>query len=1133
MPLGKMAREQLEAELLLSKGGGIYYDNARVEAIETEATLFIGLGGTGADMLIRIKNEVKRRMVLPQISGKIVSDTPKNIAFLAMDTDKNATKKTWGTATFDQYGAEFCSLAVDDIPAMITQWKAKAEKNIEEASWYDGVDGVQGLPGAGGIRQVGRLMLFENIKTVYRRIQEKISDIISIGIKDVTVVVVTGIAGGTGSGTFLDVAYLARSALEKLDVSRKKVFGYIVMPDVNVKRGGNEIDLWRNGFASLKELDYWMSPGENEQKAQYVQKYSNDVYVRSIASTPFDFCHLLSAQDMEGLPLDYDKVIGSMAENVFAYIAGEVGQQSTGSGGSMSSMYSNINGYITTLTSNSPIPACYRYLAVGSHKLEIPYEEISTLLAIRLFERLRPTLDLRPTDKTFKEDMRHMNLVPTDVIHNSLTHDVPASPLDGNPNYQYGQIWGGENNGPKSNRAYADVYQWSAREYQPTATKNAANWVSVQNGIFRNFVSSSMKNPNRGPQYLAALIKSDNEWSIVPTLERMATLCDGVAATSSGQQAEIESKLLSAYNAGQGKMLNKHKYVADYLSALREWKDNDAAMWIYPKRAEAIRALSAKLLVYYDKVFSKLSDVMDALPEIFRQNYDYIAIAQREAEQEGKLDDTRLIWPLKYERERQAEFNKMLDEGIVGFLDDLNENLGKWTGCDLDSLDATSADADVPGFISRFISEQFGALLTINMEDIMKSKEGADNLDNYLRRNLVNLKDKSVPMFSMNAVYRNTSTADFGIASVPEDCREILSSAKRYLKSDRIEVKESREKTRLYFVKVVSGIPLYAYSKIEDAEKVYEEAKTKPNGQGMHLNKRWRDDYPTPLPEAAWTPTVYENPTVKTYNDSVRAAFDFCVKNDVIRPDSDESPTKLILYIADPAKADASELDFGEDMSLEERLAALRDERGSLWSGDSVDLKGMSTYGGDTKILGNLIENVRESTLRIPRLCAEIKRQADIVNGFAKQEKELEDPRYFASALICGLVAKQGFKIVLKRSIDSASSDMLYDITLEKPFGEHEAYVAFRKKLDDRRREEIDQIRGEVLDRVAAGGPEKARVVERVSAIASAYAAELQKVKGRIERTAIAKRRPLNDVYAFYSSVLNIAETFRDKYLAM
>ena len=45
----------LERSLSLSKNGGIYYGGARVEADERTAVLFVGLGGSGADALLRIK----------------------------------------------------------------------------------------------------------------------------------------------------------------------------------------------------------------------------------------------------------------------------------------------------------------------------------------------------------------------------------------------------------------------------------------------------------------------------------------------------------------------------------------------------------------------------------------------------------------------------------------------------------------------------------------------------------------------------------------------------------------------------------------------------------------------------------------------------------------------------------------------------------------------------------------------------------------------------------------------------------------------------------------------------------------------------------------------------------------------
>ena len=44
MALSSKAKEKLESELLLAKGGGVYYDAARVVPDRTTVTLFIGLG---------------------------------------------------------------------------------------------------------------------------------------------------------------------------------------------------------------------------------------------------------------------------------------------------------------------------------------------------------------------------------------------------------------------------------------------------------------------------------------------------------------------------------------------------------------------------------------------------------------------------------------------------------------------------------------------------------------------------------------------------------------------------------------------------------------------------------------------------------------------------------------------------------------------------------------------------------------------------------------------------------------------------------------------------------------------------------------------------------------------------------
>lgn len=1126
MSLNKMSAERLASELLLSKGGGIYYDAARVAADESTATLFVGLGGTGADMLIRIKNEVKRRMVLPQTNGRISGDTPSNIGFIAFDTDKSTNEKVWGVASFDKYGSEFFSLSVDNIPAVVENRCRLVDQGDPMWQWYEKIPADIAVAGANGKRQIGRLLLFENARKVYDKIQTRVNELrrFGDGIKTVNVMLVTGISGGTGSGTFIDMAYLIRKALEDLDVQNKRIFGYIIMPDVNLLKVSAKERLSANAFASLKELDYWMCPEDSQHDAVFHQNYGQGIEVK-IQRRVFDFCHLLSAQDFSGSPLSYDKVINSMAEFVFAYTAGEVGKHSGGNT-AIDSMYDNIRTYMDDLTGEVSIPACYRYLAIGTHKLEIPYEEISTLLAIRLFERLEPIFALRPTEETFKADMKILRLIPKTVIHNSLTESIPPSPIDGNPNYQYTQIWGANNDSFNRNAAYYDVTQWYAREYQTGVTKNVGNFVNVHNGYFRDFVKDNMKKSDRGPMYLSALLKSDTKWSIIPTLDEVAQHCSDVSATCETKRGALEDALRREYNAGHGKIINKQKSVNSYIAALREWIENEAGVQVYAERSRVVRELRDRFALYYEKVFSKLADVIEALPDIFRQNMDYITIAQKEAVEAGLLDDTKLIWPMKFEQENHTEFEKLLKGACTEFLDHLTKNLSKWTGCDFETLeDKTGGNTDVPGFISSFISEQFGGLLNINMESIMRAKMGgADDLEDYLHTCLLRIQERSVPMFSIDAANRNLKMNEFAIASIPEDCLNIKSAAGKYYGST-VTIKVSKEKTRLYYVKVVSGIPLFAYSKIKDCAKYYKaKMSIEESARGTHICPDWTNAFPTPYPEKAW-PMDYADQDIQNDNKMIRAAFDKCLEAGIIFVEEGGVRKRYKLKLANPAKTELLDTDLHG--SIDERLEQLDEIGNELWGAETIVLPQMGNLSDGTK----LDSITRESILRLPRISAHIVEQIKWLDAYKLRRNEVEDPRYFTFALLCGLITKKGFDIIIKRSLDSVISDTLYDTTQQKPFGEYETFLQFHKIADDKRRGEIMQIRTELLRRIGQGSPEKEETLARAEEILQQYPAMLPDAEMRVSKANPDKRKGHQDMLDFYQAVISITKTYKDRYL--
>ncbi|MDR3278563.1 MAG: tubulin-like doman-containing protein [Oscillospiraceae bacterium] len=1140
MSLSKLAKEKLESELLLSKGGGVYFDAARVKADESTATIFVGLGGTGADMLIRIKNEVKRRMILPQVNGKITGDTPSNIGFLALDTDAKTKDKTWGVASFDKFGSEYRSLSVDNLPAVVNRVSQAKRDGDPVWDWWSGEIDAAALAGqaANGIRQLGRLMLFQNAAEVYQALQSKIKKItnVSAGIKNVMVFIVTGIAGGTGSGTFIDVAYLARKALEDSLVQNKQVYGYIVMPDVNLLNGGGDQQLWRNGFACLKELDYWMCADAAEQDVRFVQKYPGGVDVNMIQSRPFDFCHLLSSHDMEGRPLTYDKVIGSMAENIFAYVAGEVSTENAAGNSAAKQMYDNIGDFVREMSTNVPLPGCYRYIAVGTHKIEIPYSEISTLIAVRLFEKLAPILALRPTEDSYKRDLTELQLVPTNVIHQSLLKDVPPSPAQSGGNYKYEQIWGkAGGNGFMDNAPFRDVYQWIATSFQPLVTRNFSTFADVQNGIFLNFIAAKMRSTDRGPAYLAALVKSSDKHSVIPLLTELASHCDSVAATCDAQQSAVEAELLRAYNEGASRVLGRPKAVEDYLAALQKWVDNENGIFVYAKRAEGLRKLRDDYIQpYHDRVFGPLDDILSVLPDIFNQNLSHIEMEYKKASELGQLDETKLIWPLAFEKRQPDEFQRLLNSAIVMFLDALGTGLNRWIGVDFNGkVDVTDQGADIPGFISEFISRQFGEQLKINMEDIMSAKLGGAEIEDYVREQLVGamgLINRSVPMFAMRNEWESSfAKNEFSIVSVPSDCEKIKYAAEKYVKTTNVGIKISEEKTRLYVVKVTAGIPLYAYANIETAEARYEQSLTGATRAGVHLRSNWIDGVPSPLPEGAWTPGVYTNKRTADHNAKLRAAFDTCLSNGVITPDNPDMPTQYSLRVANIPDGYFEKLTLTG--AIAEQMATLEYERGKLWSAETaVPLPAMGVYRNNDR--EHLSDNVRESVLRLPRLCEQIRKQAELLAGYEKLERAIGDPKYFADAVLIGLIAKQGFEILLKDTASAASGHPLYDVTTDMPYGEFEAYRKFRELLDDKRRTAIEQLRRELFKRISSNETEKTEAYERLNTALSTYREKLPGVSERIARAAVDARDTLVATQAFFETVIGLFDKYIKEYLS-
>jgi hypothetical protein len=159
-----------------------------------------------------------------------------------------------------------------------------------------------GRDGALGNRQVGRLMfsnaytdvrmlLFDKLQDVYDRTDEGFVDVI----------VVCGVAGGTGSGILSDVAYNLRAYGKAKKWNNLRIGGCLLMPDVlfgnkNIYDNKELVDrLNANGCATMKEVDYYMKLSEKDDNYTFVSKKNKMV----IRDNLFDACMLVSGRKDE------------------------------------------------------------------------------------------------------------------------------------------------------------------------------------------------------------------------------------------------------------------------------------------------------------------------------------------------------------------------------------------------------------------------------------------------------------------------------------------------------------------------------------------------------------------------------------------------------------------------------------------------------------------------------------------------------------------------------------------------------------------------------------------------------------------------------------------------------------------
>lgn len=339
-------------------------------------TLFIGLGGTGHEVLVRLKARY-----LDAYGDEIFRIT-KFLSYDTADEAKDASREDGSFARLDR-GTEL--LHIGNVPTTRILNQLDIHPTIK--AWLPAnMPGRAITAGAQQVRPMGRLALFHHFSMIQSTLEQGIRQLSNIRqrgplgegatiakTQGMNVFVISSICGGTGSGMFIDMAYLVRQLcmLQGLDENYCNVNGVLVLPQAFATVGGDAIRA--NAYAALLELEHYT------EGSRFTVEYPNRVHT-DIRYRPFNICYLVDAVNEQGRMLSgLNELAPMMAEAIFLQTASQVGDAQKSVFDNVKSLDKMDQGYQTA------------YSGFGTASLVFPVEVIINACASRYCAELLRT----------------------------------------------------------------------------------------------------------------------------------------------------------------------------------------------------------------------------------------------------------------------------------------------------------------------------------------------------------------------------------------------------------------------------------------------------------------------------------------------------------------------------------------------------------------------------------------------------------------------------------------------------------------------------------------------------------------------------------------------------------------------
>ena len=366
----------------------------------SESYLFIGIGGTGQKALRSIKETINKT-IKPNCHEQ-------QVRYLVVDCAENELNQLVRDGVFEQ--SEIMLIPYQGAHDTISpQHIAPDKKEWVDPCLYSATGG--GIPerhpgfesdGAGAWRQAGRVRLtYRGGITAINRIKQVIDRTEHPAGTKLKVFFLCSVAGGTGSGTIIDLVYMTRHVLENYypDLyGRTSIYGHIFGPSVCEGWINTGHHPYANHYAAMKEIAYLMRLGDRGEKIKMNYGTESVTFNRNI----FDTCMIVDGDTpaFGGFKNPAEAAREVTTQYILKCMTAE-GYQYGERMSLVESMFKKSTVSVTANIASLPLAyypryAGYSFNAAGFASVKVPVELLTSVVVHNIFEKLWNAWNERP-----------------------------------------------------------------------------------------------------------------------------------------------------------------------------------------------------------------------------------------------------------------------------------------------------------------------------------------------------------------------------------------------------------------------------------------------------------------------------------------------------------------------------------------------------------------------------------------------------------------------------------------------------------------------------------------------------------------------------------------------------------------